>query len=64
LLIVRDEFPVGYSSIGLLSSRARLRFTNWGSFCYEYVEPLNANSVGGDEWVNWLSQPWGPPHWD
>jgi hypothetical protein len=35
LLIVRDEFPVGYSSIGLLSSRARLRFTNWRSFCYE-----------------------------
>jgi len=34
-LIVRDEFPVGYSSIGLLSSRARLRFTNWRSFCYE-----------------------------
>ena len=34
LLIVRDEFRTGYSSIGLLASRARLRFTgiariNW-----------------------------------
>jgi hypothetical protein len=27
LLIVRDEFRAGYSSIGLLASRARLRFT-------------------------------------
>jgi hypothetical protein len=27
LLIVRDEFRTGYSSIGLLASRARLRFT-------------------------------------
>jgi len=27
LLIVRDEVPAGYSSIGLLASRARLRFT-------------------------------------
>jgi hypothetical protein len=26
-LIVRDEFRTGYSSIGLLASRARLRFT-------------------------------------
>jgi len=24
-----DESPVGYSLVGLLSSRARLRFTNW-----------------------------------
>ena len=27
LLIVRDEFRTGYSLIGLLASRARLRFT-------------------------------------
>jgi hypothetical protein len=27
LLIVRDEFRTGYSSIGLLASIARLRFT-------------------------------------
>jgi hypothetical protein len=27
LLIVRDEFRTGYSSIGLLASRAHLRFT-------------------------------------
>jgi len=27
LLIVRDEFRTGYSSNGLLASRARLRFT-------------------------------------
>ena len=27
LLIVRDEFRSGYSLIGLLASRARLRFT-------------------------------------
>jgi hypothetical protein len=27
LFIVRDEFRAGYSSIGLLASRARLRFT-------------------------------------
>ena len=27
LLIVHDEFRTGYSSIGLLASRARLRFT-------------------------------------
>jgi hypothetical protein len=27
LLIVRDEFSTGYSLIGLLASRARLRFT-------------------------------------
>jgi len=29
LLIVRDEFRTGYSSIGLLASRARLRFTGY-----------------------------------
>jgi hypothetical protein len=28
LLIVRDEFRPGYSSIGLVATRARLRFTD------------------------------------
>ena len=31
LLIVRDEFRTGYSLIGLLASRARLRFTGTAS---------------------------------
>lgn len=33
-LIVRDEFRTGYSSIGLLASRARLRFTGASSITW------------------------------
>jgi len=36
-LIVRDEFRAGYSSIGLLASRARLRFTG---------SPINSGQIG------------------
>jgi hypothetical protein len=41
LLIVRDEFRAGYSSIGLLASRARLRFTG--------TDQKNTGRIGGKE---------------
>src|SRR2546430_1479657 len=49
LLIVRDEFRTGYSSIGLLASRARLRFTgtvrlNAGRFAANQISS-NGNGV-------------------
>jgi hypothetical protein len=40
-LIVRDEFRTGYSSIGLLASRARLRFTG--------IARINAGQISGNE---------------
>ena len=61
LLIVRDEFRTGYSLIGLLASRARLRFTGTarinGGRKIENRISSNGNGV-----FPIVSHEWGSPH--
>src|SRR5579859_7821370 len=54
-----DEFPAGYSSGGLLSSRARLRFTNRAPVCCNVVLPVEKFSSNGQLCLNCLCQPRG-----
>src|SRR5439155_21139333 len=33
----------------------------WTQFWNRRKKPYNQLSADGEQWVNWLSQPWGPP---
>ena len=59
LLIVRDESH-RLSLGGLLSSRARLRFTSRIYRAMKKFRLEQVSAANGDLWVNWLSQPRGP----
>src|SRR5208283_4245031 len=43
----------------LLSSRARLRFTNRRAVCSKLILPVEDFSSNGEQCLNWLSQPRG-----
>ena len=61
LLIVRDEFRTGYSSIGLLASIARLRFTGTVRIALDR-EPGKAVSSNGNCVFSAVSHRRGSPH--
>jgi hypothetical protein len=61
LLIVRDEFRTGYSSIGLLASRARLRFTGTVRI-NSGLAGENELSSNGNCVFSFVSHLWGSPH--
>jgi hypothetical protein len=54
-----DEFPAGYSLDGLLSSRARRRFTSRAPVCGKVVLPVEGFSANGQQCLNCLCQPRG-----
>src|SRR5436853_2461758 len=61
LLIVRDEFSTGYSSIGLLASIARLRFTGTVRIALDRA-PGKELSSNGNGVFSLVSHEWGSPH--
>src|SRR2546423_13888550 len=61
LLIVRDEFRTGYSSIGLLASIARLRFTGTVRIALDRA-PGKELSSNGNGVFSLVSHEWGSPH--
>src|SRR5438105_14830441 len=61
LLIVRDEFRTGYSSIGLLASIARLRFTGTVRIALDRT-PEKELSSNGNCVFSPVSHPRGSPH--
>ena len=62
LLIVRDEFRTGYSLIGLLASRARLRFTGIVRISLDGTS-RNELSSNGNGVFSPVSHRRGPPHY-
>jgi hypothetical protein len=57
-----DEFPGWLFLGGLVSTRARLRFTSWAPVCCNVVLPLEEFSSNGQLCLNCLRQPRGQVH--